>query len=113
MKESPPYAGAMTRSASSAASSPCGKVIDIALSSATGCSGFSVQARNSMAGTPSSVRSTPKTSWITPTSKSPGRGGTTMATVRNVMPTSMAGTLRMGVNPATRGEITTVTKLLP
>ncbi len=84
----------MTRSASSAASSPCGKYIDIPLSSWTGSPGVSVQARKSMAGTPSSVRSTPKTSWITPTSNSPGRGGTTMATVRNVMGPSMAVNLR-------------------
>src|SRR5689334_22632723 len=29
----------------------------------------------------------PKTSWMTPSSKSPGRWGTTIATVRSAMPT--------------------------
>ena len=41
--------------------------------------GVSEQARKSIAGTPSSVRSTPKTSCTTPSSKKPGRCGTTTA----------------------------------
>ena len=83
------------------------------LSRRVGSPGVSEQARNSIGGTPSSVRSIPKTSWTTPISKSPGRGGTTMATVCNVMPRQYGRKLAESDIPATRGKITALTKLLP
>src|SRR4051812_18639248 len=52
---------------------------------AIGSPGRSEQTRKSMGGTPSSVRSTPKTSLTTPSSKRAGRCGTMTATVERGM----------------------------
>ncbi len=80
---------------------------------ATGRPATSPHTRNSNGGTPSAVRSMPKTSQTVPNSNGDSGGITSTATVESMRPVVVAGSLLQGVSSATSGRKLLSGDLLP
>ena len=108
---SPP--GTATRSAPSTASSPCSGMSMAPTLVRSGSPGRSPQTRNSIGGTPSSVRSIPKTSQSTPNSNGATSSISTAATVLSMPREYLAGFCTHKVSSATVGSNQTSANLVP